>query len=83
MFDDDPFTVEYLPGPHEPGKYSVVNGSSSECPVGYFGEGNAVQYNGREYRTLNGTSPHDTNVKCQNYYLSVPGKHGMGLGRRQ
>jgi hypothetical protein len=30
-----------------------------------------VQYSGNLYRTLDGTSPLDTNVYCQNYFLSL------------
>jgi hypothetical protein len=46
---------------------------SLSCNAGYFGEGNAVEYNGRAYRTLDGTSPLDTGgSKCQNYYLALP-----------
>ncbi len=44
------------------------------CNAGYFGEiTNAVEYNGRVYRTLDGTSPLDTgSSKCQNYWLALP-----------
>ncbi len=36
-------------------------------------ESNAVEYNGRVYRTLDGTSPLDAgSSKCQNYYLALP-----------
>ena len=43
------------------------------CNAGYFGtEANAVEYNGRVYRTLAGTSPFDTDFYCQNYYLALP-----------
>jgi hypothetical protein len=46
---------------------------SLSCVAGYFGEGNAVEYNGRVYRTLDGTSPLDTgSSKCQDYYLPLP-----------
>jgi hypothetical protein len=46
---------------------------SLSCNAGYFGEGNAVEYKGLVYRTLDGTSPLDTSgSKCQNYYLDLP-----------
>jgi hypothetical protein len=47
---------------------------SLSCNAGYFGETNAVDYNGRVYRTLDGASPLDarTNYLCQNYYLPLP-----------
>ena len=45
---------------------------SLSCNAGYFGETNAVHYKGLVYRTLDGTSPHDTGYKCQDYYLGLP-----------
>jgi hypothetical protein len=35
-------------------------------------EANAVEYNWRVYRTLDGTSPFDTGRKCQNFDLALP-----------
>jgi hypothetical protein len=43
------------------------------CNAGYFGNNSiSVEYNGRVYMTLDGTSPLDTGYKCQNYYLPLP-----------
>jgi hypothetical protein len=60
-----------LVGMHSLASAQVV---SLSCNAGYFREiTNAVEYNGRVYRTLDGTSPLDTSAsKCQNYYLTLP-----------
>jgi hypothetical protein len=52
------------------GKYSptaVLAGVPAVYP-----ETPAVEYNGRVYRTLDGTSPFDTGRKCQNSYVALP-----------
>jgi hypothetical protein len=61
-----------LAGPHSFSSAQVV---SLSCNAGYFGEGNAVEYKGLVYRTLDGASPLDArtdNWLCQNYYLGLP-----------
>jgi hypothetical protein len=52
-----------------PASAQVVSLSCNNA--GYFGETNAVEYNGRVYRTLDGASPLDTSARCQNYYLGL------------
>jgi hypothetical protein len=53
---------------------------SLSCNAGYFGETNAVEYNGRVYRTLDGASPLDTSLRCQNYYLGLPSDWALAAG---
>jgi hypothetical protein len=51
------------------GKYSPL------AAIATAAEGNAVEYNGRVYRTLDGASPLDARTSyylCQNYYLPLP-----------